>query len=222
MPRRVSSQALPDEDKSFRADLRSKLAALIEQHGGQASVHRQTGISTSTMAKWTREAKPQTPSAIHIRKLCRGLRIDANEFLDLRGEYVPVPFRKVSKTLRGAELLPVFNGTREIHFRADWLEKKDRRLEDIFAFDVDPGMALDRVLGRDVVLIDSTDKRPQEGSLFLVIVGTSIGIKRLESEPKGKLAIWGRSEEPIRVRWVDLAGERIAIAGRVIWRGGEA
>jgi hypothetical protein len=164
------------------------------------------------------------PTADQIRKLCKNLKISADELLGIEGDYVSVRILEVKIDGHGkAKLVGTDKVTKEIHFRSDWLFKRDNRdpervREEIFAFQADHA-TMKPIEKGDMILVDGKDTREQKGAKFLVLIGASAAIVTLVPRLNSEIRMTSEDGEVEDIPKEDF-GARVKVEGKVLWRGG--
>lgn len=167
----------------------------------------------------------KAPGLRVLSKLCEALNADANDLLGVGGQFVPVSLypEKVSGG-HGREIEPTEEATKDLHFRRDWLEKKNRARGSLGAFAVEGSSMAPHVAHRDIVLFDKSQKTGE--GVFVVRVGGALSVKRVQPQTSGEILLWGKDDllhDKLfdKITPADLKEKRAEIVGRVFWRGGE-
>lgn len=104
-----------------------------------------------------------------------------------------------------------------IFFRSDWLRKKGLRPADIVAIDV-KGHSMDpTICDGDTIVIDTADREPADGSIYVCRYEGEIVVKRLKRDA----GVWYlSSDNPDKNRYgrKEFAGEYAEILGKVFYR----
>lgn len=109
-------------------------------------------------------------------------------------------------------------------FGKDWIRRElSAKPEDLRSIRVSGDSMEPKLRSGDVVLIDTSSRRPDREGIYILRMGDMLLVKQLQAIPSGIIKV--TSENPAFDSWTlklsDLEGDapEVAIVGRVIWAG---
>ena len=243
---RKSTNVSPADDRSYVAELATRLRRAVEHGGGLPAVSNRTGLSQRTMENWL---AGQDVKGAALRTIAKSTGVAPGWLLAGEGSMLPEapndaltthPASPVNRNTgdapNGYAILPRYNVQASagegalisseqvvefLAFHKDWLRDNIRRSPDKLLLIEARGDSMSPTIrDRDLLIVDTTENGIADGAIHVVRMGEALVVKRLELRIDGSVVVHSDNPRygPVPVTASDAEG--IHIIGQVVWQGG--